>query len=584
MLGVNWRTSEKKYKVKIERDVAIPMSDGVKLYGDVFRPDTDSNQKFPAILGISPYSKELETAPLMPQVSIHPSPFPEPIPANGHIEDGDPNFYVKRGYAQVIVTVRGTGKSEGSYMHLGPKEATDGYEVVEWVAKQPWCDGNVGMFGVSYFAMIQFLIAALNPPHLKCIFSPWGTVDVYRDVDYQGGILNAGWVKGFPKIIDWPKGRGDPVVKSLTLEAVGQDKFNEMIKAALEDDELSAVPYIVDLLKNPNVGSNPYAVDVLLHKFNDDYWKERCPNLKNIKVPSYLGCDWGPRIHLPSAFECWENISAPKKMLLAPLDLDRPVFQLMYESLRWFDYWLKGNDTGIMKEAPLKFFIPGTGEWKEAKEFPLPETRWTPFYLHERGLLSEHEPWENEGSTTIFDSPWRSDSLDFYSPRFVENTEVLGYLALNLFASSTDTEALWFITMNEVDANEKTHLLTRGWLRGTHREIDQMLSKPWLPYHPHSKSEPLEPNKIYEFKIGLIPTCRLFKVGTRMHLRVRCSDPFVDNPAESNVTGHLIRQKPSRVTVYHNEDYPSNLLLPITKGNLVEMYISTNERSGASHA
>ena len=170
-----------------------------------------------------------------------------------------------------------------------------------------------------------------------------------------------------------------------------------------------------------------------------------------------------------------------------PFYLDRPLYQYQYESLRWFDHWLKGVDTGMMEEPPIKLFVTGTGEWKTATEWPLPETRWTPFYLHSNGLLSEHEFWPNEGSTTFENSQFNRDSLTFLTPALVENTEVIGPIVLNLYASSTDTEVLWFVSLLDIDLDGNETLLTRGWLRGSQRQVDKKRSKPWQPFHPHTK-------------------------------------------------------------------------------------------------
>ena len=261
-----------------------------------------------------------------------------------------------------------------------------------------------------------------------------------------------------------------------------------------------------------------------------------------------------------------------------PIYLDRPLYQYQYESLRWFDHWLKGVHTGIMEEPPIKLFVTGTGEWKAATEWPLPETRWTPFYLHSYNLLSEHEFWPNEGSTTFEDSQFNRDSLTFLSPPLVENTEVIGPIVLNLYASSTDTEVLWFVSLLDIDLEGNETLLTRGWLRGSQRQVDKKRSRPWQPFHPHTRREPLVPGEVYEFNIEVRPYGILFQAGHRIGLRIKCIDD--EKPAnflQAIATGHLWRQASSRVTVYHNAEHPSHLLLPITKGNIIETYMSGGE-------
>jgi len=350
----------------------------------------------------------------------------------------------------------------------------------------------------------------------------------------------------------------------------------EEINRVLQDEDIAAVPELVQILRNPDAGNNPLVVEILTHPYDGPYWEKRKVKYEGIKVPGYIGACWGIYgLHLPGALRSWENLTVPKKMIIGPpAYLDRPLYQLQYESLRWFDYWLKGIDTGIMKEAPIRLFIMGSHDWKEANEWPLPETRWTPFYLHENGILYERVCRPDEGSDSFDDSPWGRGYLEYCSPRLIENTEVIGPIVLNLYASTTDREVFWFISLREVDLQGNERVLTRGWLRGTHREVDPKHSKPWEPFHPHTKSEPLIPSKIYEFNIPIVPTGNLFKAGSIIKLKISCSDDQPKNPLEMIAGGNLLRQSPSRIKVYHDADHPSCLLLPITRGNVLETFLS----------
>jgi predicted acyl esterase len=170
--------------------------------------------------------------------------------------------------------------------------------------------------------------------------------------------------------------------------------------------------------------------------------------------------------------------------------------------------------------------------------------------------------------------------LKFATPPLVENTEVAGPIMLKLYASTTDTEVFWIISLLEIDPQGNERLLTKGWLRGSHREIDVSRSKPWEPFHPHTKSEPLTPGKIYEFDISLVPTGNLFKAGSRIGLKISCVDDKPTNPLELIACGSLRRAAVSRITVFYNEDYPSYLLLPITKGNILQTYLSGGKFPG----
>jgi predicted acyl esterase len=541
------------------------MSDGIKIDADIFRPS--SKERFPGILCVHPYHNELQSDPIMPHGFGM---------GNGMLEAGDPNFYVRRGYGHVIANVRGSGRSGGYLDLFQPRERQDTYEIIEWMAAQPWCDGNVGMFGVSYFAMAAQQVVSLKPPHLKAIFAPFAVTDFYRDSIYPGGILAHAFTQGIiGRSLSNP--RFEP--ESWYSKKYGNEKYMKAIAEALEDEDLCAVPYILETLK---AGRGPTIDNYLLYT-DGDYYRERSVDYNNTEIPAYLGACWGIYgLHLPGAFRSWENWSGPKMMTIGPpVYLDRPLYQYAYESLRWFDYWLKGIETGIMEDPPIKLFIVGTGEWKTTTEWPLPETKWTPFYLHANGLLSEHELWPSEGSSAFEDSYYNRGSLKFISPPLVENTEIIGPIVLNLYASTTDTEILWFISLMDIDLEENETLLTRGWLRGSQRKIDPERSLPWQPYHLHTQREPLAPGEIYEFNIEIRPYGILFKPGHRIGIRIKCvDDEKPSNFLEAVALGHIWRQATSRVTVCHNADYPSHLLLPITKGNVLETFISGGKLPG----
>ena len=178
----NKEPSKPLYGVQGEKDVYVEMRDGVRLACDMYHPDAEG--KYPALLSMGPYGKENQ------QLKVPPNPFASDFAI---IEAGDTEFFVSRGYVHVIADVRGTGHSEGKYDICSTKEQEDGYDLVEWIAGQPWCNGNVGMVGISYFAFIQYLVAAQQPPHLKAIFPHDGWGDMYRDVSHHGGILMHGW-------------------------------------------------------------------------------------------------------------------------------------------------------------------------------------------------------------------------------------------------------------------------------------------------------------------------------------------------------------------------------------------------------
>jgi len=337
-----------------------------------------------------------------------------------------------------------------------------------------------------------------------------------------------------------------------------------------------AVPLLKDALENPEQGWNICIVDTILSYLDGEYYRERSVNYENTRVPAYLGACWANyALHLPGAFRSWKHWKGPKKMVIGPpLYLDRPLYQYQYESLRWFDYWLKGIENGIMDEPPIRLFIPPTGEWKTVSQWPLPETRWTPFYLHANGLLSEHELWPNEGCDSFNDSTFVHESLTFRTPPLVENTEVIGPIIIDFYTSSTDAEMLLFTTLLLVDSEGIEHELTRGWLKASQRRL-RPDSLPWEPILEHSQREPLEPGAIYQLHFDMVPTARLFLKGDRIGIRIKCSDEEKAlNRFQAQGRNHVWRQMPTRVTVYHDEMHPSCIWLPVTRGNVIGTYIS----------
>lgn len=561
MFSREWTLSERRFGVVEERDFKVPLPDGTTLNSYLYRPDADG--RFPVILGVCPYTLDDQVAPVMPVGTGG---------IRGHMESGDPNFFVRRGYIHVIMNVRGSGKSEGLYDYFGHLETRDTFDAIEWLARQPWCDGNVGMFGPSYFAISQKRVAALNPPSLKCIFAMFGLTDMYRDFDYHGGILRhtfrPRWVAKMSNIKH----------ANRMKEKLGEEEYETRIQAALRDPEVAAIPVLRDALMNPDKGRNSLVIESLLFPLYESFYEEWAAVGKgDLKVPAYLGGDWGTYgLHLPGDTRSWEQWQGPKKFTIGPrIYLDRPVYQYHYESLRWFDHWLKGNDTGIIEEAPVRVYIERTGKWRTGDDWPLPETRWTPFYLHENGLLSEHEFWPNEASSTFADSPYERGGVTFTTPPMVEVTELCGPMALTLFGSTTDTDVLWFLSLYSVTPDGEQDLLTRGWLRGSQRKLDPARSKPWRPYHLHTKRELLNPNQVYEFNIEIQPYGIQLRPGDRLALCIRCCD---DEPLKNHLqgigAGHIARQASSRVTVFHDAEHPSHILLPVTRGNVIGTFIS----------
>ena len=491
-------------------------------------------------------------------------------PLRGFMESGDPTFFARRGYVHAVFNVRGTGNSGGFYQLMGPVEIQDVCALIDWLAAQPWSTGDVGMFGVSYFARLAKAVAAAGPKPLKAVFAPFAGTDDYRQRSYHGGILGHGF------LAHWRHSLHRPRYRSLYKEMIGEESYKQAVERAMRDEEIMAVPVLREALENPDAGTNPLVVDVVVNPFDGPFWHMRSANDEKATIPGYLGACWGNYgLHLPGAFTAWKHWKGPKKMVIGPgVYLDRPLYQYQDESLRWFDFWLKGVKNGIMDEPPIRCFIPPTGEWKSMGDWPPPEARWITFYLHKDGVLSEHELWPGEGADSFDESNFEHGSLTYATPLLVENTEVLGPSVLTLYMSSTDTEALLFVTLLLVDRDGKEHELTRGWLRASQRRLRDD-SEPWEPVLAHDGREPLEPGKVYELRIPIVPTARLFQAGERIAIRIKgADDEPPSNSLEAITRNHVRRPRPARITIHHDESHSSHVDLPVTRGNLIGTFFS----------
>jgi predicted acyl esterase len=551
--------------MKEERDVLVPMRDGVRLAADIFRPDAKG--KFPALLGMSPYGKGIQSLPLAPQPPGTPSYLPP-------IEAGSPDYLTDHGYVHVIVDVRGTGQSEGEYLGwVSPQEAQDGYDLVEWIAEQPWCDGNVGMVGISYFGEIQLIVAAQQPPHLKAIM-PWNApADFYREATHHGGVRQMFFHYLYVQRI------GAERSTSVTLKDTPPTELKRLIADLQNDPDLRAIPEIFTFVDNP--GKAPCFFDILAHPTDGPYYWERSPYTMydRIKIPFYARSGWWAygHMHLVGAFRNYLGIDAPKK-----LEIDRPVVEerplpdaFNAEVVRWYDHWLKGIDTGIMDEPPIRFYVMGSGEWRTEQAWPLARTEWTKFYLRRWEGLSE-EPEQVPGKPDAYvqqpvDETDGVNSLQYLTPPLKRDTEVTGPMALTLYASIDQDDTNWLVSLRDVHPDGTETEPTKGCLKASHRAVDESASKPYEPYHPHTDPEPVEPGKIYEYAIALAPTSYVFKAGHRIRLVIYSMDHAVSRdwklaPASigrSHSPWHICSAKTTLHKIHHDAQHPSHLLLPI---------------------
>jgi predicted acyl esterase len=251
---------------------------------------------------------------------------------------------------------------------------------------------------------------------------------------------------------------------------------------------------------------------------------------------------------------------------------ERPFHEFHDEIIRWYNQWLKGVDTGVMDDPPIKLFVQGIDEWRYEHEWPLARTNWKSFYLRTRHrLLPEPEPFDTDSVPPdgFYQPPLfvtnKVLSLNYKSPPFNEDTEVTGPCALYLYAVIDTEDTNWIVRIFDVDPLGNKVQITSGWLKASHREIDEDRSKPWAPQHPHTRSIPTKPGKMYEYAIKVYAMSNVFMKGHCIELEIRSQeDPFDPRlgllPPDSF---HLNSGRAIFHRIYRDKMYPSHLLLPL---------------------
>ena len=509
--------------MRIDWDVPIEMDDGIVLRGDVYRPIEDG--KYPVIMNYGPYAKWLHFEDAYPDqwremTSKHPDTAAGSTNKYQAWEAADPEKWVPDGYACVRVDSRGAGRSPGYLEPFSPRETKDLYDCIEWAAVQPWSNGKVGLNGISYYAMNQWQVARLQPPHLAAMCAWEGAADFYRDMAYQGGIRSTmpdTWYQNSAK----PRQHGR-----------GARGFRSRING----DWVSGP----ETLCEEELGSNrcDFARDFSSHPLDGEFWRERTTDWSKVNVPLLSAGNWGGHgLHLRGNVESFVRAAAQEKWLEIHGLEHWTHFYTDYGvrlQKKFFGHFLKGEDTG-WKDQPKVFLQvrhPG-GRYVERgeSEWPLARTRWTKLYLNLRGLSLDLDPVSSEG---IVSYRGLGDGVTFLTPPLEAEAEITGPSAAKLFVSSETEDADLFLVlrvfapdMKEVTfhgAVDPHSPVAHGWLRASHRKLDPSLSLPYRPYHSHDEKQPLTPGEVYELNVEVWPTCIVVPAGFRIGLSVRGRD------------------------------------------------------------
>ena len=564
--------------MRIAYDLLVRMDDGLTLSADVFRPDDDGT--YPAIVSYGPYAKGLPFPEGYPRqwekmVADHPTVVAGSTSRFQSWEVVDPERWVPHGYVVVRFDSRGAGRTPGVINPRSHRETEDLYACIEWAAAQPWCTGKVGLCGISYFAVNQWHVAGLQPPHLTAMV-PWEAAgDYYRDSTHHGGILSeftANWYDRQVKTVQ--HGLGSRSVNPNSGLPVTGD-------VQLPETELEANR--VDL-----------AEELRSRPFDGPWYRERSADWSKVTTPFLSAANWGGQgLHARGNFEAFTQAAATDKWLEVHGLEHWTHFYTDYGvglQRQFLDHFLKGEDNGWDKGPRVRLnvrhpggrFVPrGESEW------PLARTRWTTVYLDAATRSLSHEL--PAGSSVTYES--LGDGVDFTLPVIEEETELTGPLAASLWVSSSTTDADVFLVVRVFDpAGEEVTFqgaldpntpVAQGWLRASHRRLDPAKSLPHRPYHPHDRAEPLAPGDVVRLDVEIWPTCIVVPAGYRVALSVRGKDyeytgPLGDfartfhyaNRGVGPFTHNDGRDRPAgvfggEVTLYTGGDRPSSLLLPV---------------------
>ncbi len=563
----------------IDRDVPVPADDGVVLRADVFRPEGPG--RYPVILTYGPYAKGLAFQEgYADQWRLMTAQHPDVARGSSNIHQNwevvDPEKWVPDGYCCVRVDSRGAGRSPGRLDPFSRRETRDLYGCIEWAAAQPWSTGQVGLNGVSYYAMNQWHVAGLHPPHLAAMCVWEGAADFYRDATHHGGILTSFWANWYDRqvtVVQHGVGENGPR-HPVTGEAVaGPD--------TLTSAELAAARV-------------PLGEQIRRHPLDDEFHRDRSADWAQITVPFLTAANWGGQgLHTRGSFEGFTRAAAPRKWLEVHGLEHWTHFYTDYGvdlQKRFFACFLHGDDGGWRDQPPVQLQVrrlDGFAQRAE-QEWPLARTAWRRLYLRPGSRELSAAPGTSQERLS-----YRADSegVTFTAPPAGHETEITGPVAARLFVSSSTTDADLFCVLRVFGpAGEEVTFpgaidpytpVAQGWLRMSHRKRDPELSTAGRPYHSHDEIQPLIPGEIYQADVEIWPTSVVLPPGYQVALTVRGRDHEVDRPGaprlasfknEMTGCGPFLHNDPAdrppplttgTHTLWHGPGRPSYLLLPV---------------------
>jgi putative CocE/NonD family hydrolase len=574
----------------VQKNLQVPMRDGVNLATDVYRPAAEG--RYPTIVSRLPYDKEL------PIVNF----------------SFDTMRAARAGYAVVVQDTRGRYQSDGVFTAFAD-EAEDGADTIAWAAAQPWSTGEVGMVGGSYFGATQWLAASQAPPALRAI-APFVTTDQYYESwAYQGGAFQLGFNLHWSLL---SLGLGE-LLRQVGAGQAKPERFAELVEAIDDNDALYRRLPLTDM---PELaGLADYYQDWLAHPSYDGYWKATAPreSWDRITVPALNMGGWYD-LFLKGTIANYlgmkenggsEQARELQRLVIGPwahgpmsgwypqrgfgLLSGTDAHDITGLQLRWFDQLLRGEDRGLEADKPVQIFVMGADEWRDEDDWPLPGTEYVDWFLTSDGRantaagdgrLSADGPVESPDDVYLYDPrdpvptvggatflpglfagvnagprdqrevERRADVLSYTSVPLPEPLTVIGPVELVLHASSSALDTDFTAKLVDVAPDGSAVNLADGILRARYRDS---LSEP----------APLEPGHVYELRIDLVATANVFAAGHRIRLDVSSSN-FPRFDRNTNTGGTIASEAIDDLVqavnrVHHTPAYPSRLVLPVIR-------------------
>lgn len=547
--------------VRLLHDQRVPMRDGISISADVYLPL--GAQGLPTIVQWTPYESTRERF------------------------IGWGVWFARRGYAAVVVDVRGRYESDGQFI-AWEKDGEDAHDTLTWAADEQWSNGRIGTWGRSYGGLVQWQLAHLGHPNLECVAPQVIHDDYFWDGYWTGGAFQIALTLGAAAL--WSS------AMALITGPTAQD-------IVLNDRVFGHLPLIE--LDEVTIGRKvDYWRTWWEHQENDAYWQQFRHRPERVDVPIFQQGGWFDPYsgsHLRSFAGVREGL--PNRVLMGPwsheeeietfrgdIDLSAAVTVIRDHELVFYDRYLKDVENDWEERPPLELFVLGANEWRGEHEWPLARTELTPFYLRQGGALDRDEPRSDEpgdryaydpndpvptiggvssvltmtqgAQTPIRPGPLdqrvleaRPDVLVYTSEPLERDVEAIGPLEMVLYAASSAHDTDFIVRLCDVFPDGRSIFLTEGILRARYRNS-----------HEGDSTELLEPNEVAEYRIRCYPLANVFKAGHRLRLDVTSSSfpRFSRNLNTGEDVGTGTRIEIARQTVLHTDVYPSHVLLPVT--------------------